>query len=176
MRSKKPVRGNCLIGCQRYMLPFFRVDDRLVHGQVVEGWVPAMDIRDIIVVSDEIACDPLRCRLMRFAAPCGINLNIVSPEKAASILAGADKNSRIMVLMPGLCEAVALLRAGVRMPSLNIGGIIYTACRNPGSGGKSVLRDEDRKLLAGISGRGVRLDVRGVPSDIPLDMSGISDT
>lgn len=158
------------------MIYFFRVDDRLVHGQVVEGWVPAMDIQNIIVVSDDVACDPVRCELIKFAVPRGINISIASLADAAGMLAETDKSDlRSMVLMPSLCEAAALLRSGVKMKSLNIGGVIYAACRNINSGRMPVLCEEDRKILAGISGCGVKLDGRGVPSDMPLDMSGISE-
>ena len=51
------------------MIILYRVDDRLIHGQVVEAWIPSLGIEQAIVISDEIAKDGLRQRLLRFAMP-----------------------------------------------------------------------------------------------------------
>ncbi len=50
-------------------IALLRVDDRLVHGQVVEGWVPSLKVDLIIVVSDAAVADPIQSALMKMAMP-----------------------------------------------------------------------------------------------------------
>jgi PTS system mannose-specific IIB component len=37
-----------------------RIDDRLIHGQIVQGWLKTIHITAILVVSDEVASDQMQ--------------------------------------------------------------------------------------------------------------------
>lgn len=151
------------------MLTFFRVDERLVHGQTVEGWAPALGIEAITIISDELVSDSLRRRLVEFAIPSGIKLCIVSVEEAPKVLCKAQKdNVKTMALMPGLSEALSLVRAGVHIPSLNVGGEVYTSCLNIAKG--SLLSSKDKECIKELAAAGVCAEGRGVPSDTSLDL------
>lgn len=153
------------------MLSFFRVDDRLVHGQVVEGWIPAMDIQAVVVISDEMAGDELRQNMMRFATPAGIKINIVSVKDAPALLREIEKDGlRTMAIMPSLEEAVKIMGAGIKIPALNLGGTVYTACRNLFAGNAVFLSDVEKKMIFDIAGKGTKMDCRGVPTDEPVDI------
>ncbi|MBO4555172.1 MAG: PTS sugar transporter subunit IIB [Elusimicrobiales bacterium] len=157
------------------MLVFFRVDDRLVHGQVVEGWIPAMEIQSVVVISDEMAGDELRQNMMRFATPAGIHIQIVSVNDAPEVLRKIEKNDlRTMAVMPGLDEAVKIMKAGIKIPSLNLGGTVYTACRNLFAGNAVFLKDAEKKMIFDIAEKGTKLDCRGVPTDDPIDVMEIA--
>ncbi len=66
------------------MIVLVRIDDRLVHGQVIEGWMPALDAAGLLVVSDQAAADPTQKALMELALPEGVKLVLttiaVSPD------------------------------------------------------------------------------------------------
>lgn len=62
-----------------------RVDDRLIHGQVATVWAKEAGAKRIIVVSKEVANDDIRKTLVKQAAPPGIKVNIVDPEKAVKV-------------------------------------------------------------------------------------------
>lgn len=153
------------------MLTLYRVDDRLVHGQVAEGWVPHLKAEELAVVSDEIAADELRMSIMRFATPEGVDLKVLTVDEAAAYLPGAAAAARkVLVLLPGLTEALALLDKGIKIPSLNIGGMHYSAGKNLSIGKAIFLSDTDCAALKTLAAAGVAIEGRGVPSDKPLDL------
>lgn len=59
----------------------FRVDDRLIHGQVIEGWVKYYKIHRIMVVSDRIAGDSLQRMIYQSALPSGCTLEIIGVDQ-----------------------------------------------------------------------------------------------
>lgn len=153
------------------MIILYRVDDRLVHGQVVEGWVPHLRAEELAVVSDEIAGDEMRRTIMRFATPDGVDLKIMTVAEAAAYLPQAEKSgSKVLLLLPGLSEAVALVRGGLKIPSLNIGGMHYSAGKNLSIGKAIFLNDEDCASLKTLAAAGIVIEGRGVPSDRPVDL------
>jgi mannose/fructose/N-acetylgalactosamine-specific phosphotransferase system component IIB len=153
------------------MIILYRVDDRLVHGQVVEGWVPHLRAEELAVVSDEIAGDEMRRAIMRFATPEGVDLKLMTVAEAAAYLPEAEKNNRkVLLLLPGLAEALTLSQQGVKIPSLNIGGMHYSAGKNLSIGKAIFLNDEDCAALKALSAAGIKIEGRGVPSDRPLDL------
>lgn len=157
------------------MLSLFRVDDRLIHGQIVESWIPSLGINAVLVISDEVFNDSLRRNLLKFAVPEGVSLHIASLDSAVEAL-NQMRNTDLptLVLMPSLNEAEALVRKGIKIPVLNLGGIIYTAFRNLSAGNAIFLSDSEKEMIRSISRQGVKLDCRGVPSDVPVDVSCVA--
>ena len=148
----------------------FRIDDRLIHGHVVEAWVPHLKTDEIVVVSDEIASDPTRRMIMRFSTPEGVGLKIFGLEEAFKYLSGTPAAGNILVLLPGLKEAADMISRGLKIRSLNIGGMHYSAGKNFSIGKAIFLSEADRGYLKFISGAGVELEGRGVPTDKPIDL------
>ncbi|HNW43941.1 MAG TPA: PTS sugar transporter subunit IIB [Elusimicrobiales bacterium] len=153
------------------MLILYRVDDRLVHGQVAEGWVPHLKADELAVVSDDIAGDELRRAIMRFATPEGVDLKIMTVAEAAVYLPEAQTSAhRVLLLLPGLAEALALVDKGLKIPALNIGGMHYSTGKNLSIGKALFLSDEDCAALKTLSASGIAIEGRGVPSDSPVDL------
>lgn len=147
-----------------------RIDDRLVHGQVVEGWVPHTKAEEVVVVSEEAAGDPTQVTLMRIALPDGVGLSVLGLAQAGPRLAAAGADPRrLLVLAPGPAEILGLLEAGVPLKQVNVGGLHYTAGRIQ-LGRAIFLGAEDRRALKRIGELGVELEGRAVPSDRPVDI------
>ena len=60
-----------------------RVDDRLIHGQVVTQWVKVFHAQKIVVIDDQVAIDKMQKSILKFAAPPDLKVSILSVEKAA---------------------------------------------------------------------------------------------
>jgi PTS system mannose-specific IIA component len=147
-----------------------RIDDRLVHGQVVEGWLPAIEADRVLVVSDEAAGDATQSALMRLALPEEVGLDVVEPDDAAAALERAEAaEEKVLVLAPGPAEVLALLENGVEFATVNVGGLHYAAGHV--QLGKAIfLSPDDMRALEAIADRGVRLEGRAVPADAPEDV------
>ena len=54
----------------------YRVDDRFIHGQVLEGWVNYLHIKYIIIVNDIIAGDSIRASIYQSTLPAGSKFSV----------------------------------------------------------------------------------------------------
>ncbi|MEK7388806.1 MAG: PTS sugar transporter subunit IIB [Elusimicrobiota bacterium] len=143
----------------------FRVDDRLIHGQVVEGWVPFLKSDLVVVVSDSAADDEIQRALMRMALPPSVGLLVVSVAQAPKALASEQVvASRALVLVPGPSEALALLDQGVALDRINVGGLHFTVGKIQ-LGRALFLDKKDKMTLRTLAARGVRIEGRSLPTD-----------
>ena len=146
-----------------------RIDDRLIHGQVVIGWIPHLKAQAVVVACDAAAADATQTMLMEMAMPEDVALLVLPVEQAARRLADGGDARRALALAPGPQEALRLLELGVKCAAVNVGGLHYTAGRV--QLGKAIfLGDADRKALRAISRRGVALEGRALPGDAALDI------
>lgn len=149
-----------------------RIDDRLVHGQVVLGWIPFVRAELVLVVSETAARDETLVALMSMALPEGVDLRVVGVQEALSLLsesATTRDQRRVLVLAPGPQEVLRLVEGGVAISDVNVGGLHYTAGRV--QLGKAIfLSEEDKAALRGINEQGVRLEGRALPNDSAMDI------
>ncbi|MDE2141039.1 MAG: PTS sugar transporter subunit IIB [Elusimicrobia bacterium] len=142
-----------------------RIDDRLIHGQVVEGWLPRLDVDMVVVASDAAASDPVQTALMKMALPPEIGLSVLSVADAPGALAAPQAAARrVLILVPGPEEALALLEHGVAVDRVNVGGLHFTVGKVQ-LGRALFLSEKDKGALRAIAARGVRLEGRPLPAD-----------
>jgi PTS system mannose-specific IIB component len=142
-----------------------RIDDRLIHGQVVEGWLRVVQARRIVVVSDQSAKDAFQASLMRLAVPPEVELTVLSvADSAKALLEGRWKDERVLLLMPGLPEARLLAEAGWAPEVLNLGGI-HDAPGRTSYTPSLALGSKDKEDLRFLLSRKIVVEVRPLPGD-----------
>jgi len=142
-----------------------RIDDRLIHGQVAMVWSKQTGINRIIVVSDEVAKDHLRKFLLMEAAPPGIKVNIVTISKLLQVYTSQlFQNEKVMLLFTNPYDVATLVRNGVQIKKVNIGGMSF-------SNGKEMITNfvsVDQTDLAAfhfLNRQGIEIELRKVPAD-----------
>jgi PTS system mannose-specific IIB component len=143
-----------------------RIDNRLVHGQVIEAWMPALQARSLFVVDDEAATDPLARTCMCLALCESQALEVLQTEEAAKRLSpgGAGLRPSTIVLLREVATATALARAGVRFPQLNLGNVHFRAGRRQVA--PSIYLDAaELSALEELQQGGTDVSARAVPSD-----------
>jgi len=105
--------------------PFWRVDDRLIHGQVVIGWADYLKLKRIILCDDSISESEWEKELYLSVVPENIEAMVVSADELANIIASkTDLNQTIIVLnAPAVLEKLQEL--GVPLNQVNVGGIHF---------------------------------------------------
>ncbi|MBI4386804.1 MAG: PTS sugar transporter subunit IIB [Elusimicrobia bacterium] len=148
-----------------------RIDDRLVHGQVVESWIPFVEAEWVLVVSDAVASDPTQRILMRLALPENVGLEVLSVEQAGPRVTELDRApERVLILAPSPREVLALLRAGAGFQAVNVGGVYYSVGQV--HLGKLVyLAAEDQAALQGIADLGITIEGQRVPSEKKINLA-----
>ena len=107
-----------------------RVDDRLIHGQVVTGWMKVTNGNKIYIVDDKLKQDAMMQMVLKTAAPVGTKVFIQSVEEAVEALKKPEKpNERIVILakVPQVFEK--MLEQGIVLPTIVLGGMGLTAQR-----------------------------------------------
>jgi len=101
-----------------------RIDNRLIHGQVLEAWVPHLHADCIVVANDAVAAVPLQRSLMAAAVPRGIKVMIGRlDEVGGELQKELYRSARVLVLFETSEDAVRGLRAGIPFDRLNLGNM-----------------------------------------------------
>ncbi len=142
-----------------------RIDDRLIHGQVVTIWVKALRANRIVIVDDNVAADSFMQDVMRLAAPPGIAVDVRTVREGIATL-GEDVPNRdkILVLVKSPRVAEQLYKGGVKFKALNVGGI------GAAPGRKRVFKnismsDEEIATLKRLMAEGVEITLQTVPGE-----------
>ena len=148
---------------------FVRIDSRLVHGQIIESWLPFTNARALVVVNDELAADDLRQQIMSIAIPLGVDIRFAEVSGVAALLRGKNfADADALVLFSSCQDARRAFDAGFAFTRLNLGNLHY------GPGKKQIcqhiaLSKDDEECLWNLKERGVTLDYRCIPSD-PVEL------
>ncbi len=112
-------------------LSLLRVDDRLVHGQVVIGWGRPLAVRFIVLVDDGVRLSEWEQDLYRMAIPDGIELIVVSTAEAVRRLPEWAADPRPGILLTGDLATMSTLHAAepALVRRINLGGIHHRADR-----------------------------------------------
>ena len=103
-----------------------RVDDRLIHGQVVTGWVGLRNVNSILIVDDDVANNPMMLDIFSFAAPPGVKLGAMTVDKATEKLLNLNEgNERIMLLTKVPKTFLRLIEKGYKPADINYGAMAH---------------------------------------------------
>lgn len=102
---------------------FARVDERLIHGQVMTAWVKKYWIKKIILVDDEIVQDSFMQEVLSMSAPQGVKVEVRSAADAAAELGEDTSDDNVMLLFKELKYAGLLVNYGYPLEELDIGNI-----------------------------------------------------
>ena len=101
-----------------------RVDDRLVHGQVMTSWVKFTGANKIMVVDDEVANDALMKTVLKGVVPANVKLGIFTIAKATDrLVKGFKPDDKVIILVKTPETIDAIQKAGVDFSELCIGGM-----------------------------------------------------
>lgn len=105
-------------------LVLIRIDDRLIHGQVVTSWVGHTGATEVLIIDDPISKDNFLQRLLKAAAPEGIKVQVLNTEDAISYLLEEQKGQeKIMVLVKTPDYIEAMLDGGIAFSKVILGGM-----------------------------------------------------
>ncbi len=145
---------------------WFRVDNRLVHGQVIEAWLPHIRAKTLLVADSDLAADELRQEIMSLAVPSDVSFVCCPVGEAANVLRRVyDENpdQNVLILFSSCSDAKAAHMSGLSFSLINIGNLHY------GPGKEQIcehiaLGSDDRECLDYFAKHGVDIDFRCVPT------------
>jgi PTS system mannose-specific IIB component/fructoselysine and glucoselysine-specific PTS system IIB component len=145
-----------------------RIDDRLIHGQVVVGWVPVLQVGRIVLVSDEVRQNPWEQELYVLGVPSGVAVEFASvAETLGAIHDWADDKVRTLLLIGDVETVVRLCDGTDLITEVNVGGLHETTGRAQRLA-YVYLSDDEATQLRSLRDAGVHVTAQDVPTARPV--------
>jgi PTS system mannose-specific IIB component/fructoselysine and glucoselysine-specific PTS system IIB component len=145
-------------------LSLVRVDDRLIHGQVVVGWGHALGAKQLVLVDDEVSTNQWERDIHRVGVPPDMAIEFLSVEQAAQRVPQWEaSSSRTIVVLGEIAAAVRLCELAPQIKRVNLGGIHQA----PGRRQRLpyvFMTDNEAGALASLVARGVEITAQDVPT------------
>jgi mannose/fructose/N-acetylgalactosamine-specific phosphotransferase system component IIB len=155
------------------MVVLARIDDRLIHGQVVEGWVNFLKATCILVADDRVAANPLQRTIMEISVPEGLKVVIGRVEDICAMIRSSSLDAeRAILLFSNPTDVLRSLQAGLSCPSINLGGLHFVPGKRKIMDVLAV-DDADLESLQEILRQGVRIDIQTVPTEKPQSLERV---
>lgn len=168
--KQKSLPAGTVVGDGKLKIGLARVDSRLLHGQVATAWTKSILPNRIIVVSDAVAKDNMRKKLIEQAAPPGVKANVIPVDKMIEISKDPRfGNTKALLLFENPQDVLRAIDGGVEISELNIGSMAHSVGKVVVSKVLS-LGNDDVKAFEAMKAQGLKFDVRKVPNDSSANM------
>ncbi|HEX5387554.1 MAG TPA: PTS sugar transporter subunit IIB [Gemmatimonadales bacterium] len=153
----------------------YRIDDRLIHGQVVVGWGGRLAIDVVVLVDDAVAGSPWEQDLYRMAAPPDLELRFATVAEAAPALATWQADSRRTLVLTGDIATMSALREAAPggIDAINVGGIHH----RPGRRQRLpyvYLTDDEFAALRRMEAAGAKVTAQDVPTAVKVPLKALA--
>jgi len=147
-----------------------RIDDRLIHGQVIIAWSKVVAVQRMVVIDDKVAADVIRKMLLQTIAPPGVNVSILTVAQAIEMLSNDSfANEKLFLLFSNPTDMLALVVGGIIIHKVNIGGMSFGQGKMELTKAVSV-DEQDRSAFKKLHQHGVILEIQMLPNDNPIDV------
>jgi PTS system mannose-specific IIB component/fructoselysine and glucoselysine-specific PTS system IIB component len=153
-------------------LVLYRIDDRLIHGQVVVGWGQPLDLRFIVLVDDAVAASDWEQELYRMGVPPEMDVYFHAADDAIAALAKYQRDARPGLLLTGDIATMRKLVDGAGVTAVNVGGIHSKPGRVQRMRYVFLAPDEERELRE-LAARGVKVTAQDVPGARPVSLDDL---
>jgi PTS system mannose-specific IIB component len=146
---------------------WYRIDNRLIHGQVIEAWLPYTRASRLVVANESLADDLLLQQITMLAVPSRVDSKFVHlGELPALIGEYIIKKDDVLVLFATCQDANKAFELGRTFERCNIGNLPYSInkkqiCQNV------AISADDEGCLRFFENNSVLLDFRSIPADDP---------
>jgi PTS system mannose-specific IIB component/fructoselysine and glucoselysine-specific PTS system IIB component len=152
----------------------FRIDDRLIHGQVVIGWGRPLGIDLIILVDDQVAGSPWEQDLYRMAVEPDIEVRFVTIAEATAQMSDWQSNGKRGLVLTGDLESMAALHSANPeiVQRINLGGIHH----RPGRRERLpfvYLTDQELRTLSALEQGGAVITAQDLPTTPPVPLRNL---
>jgi mannose/fructose/N-acetylgalactosamine-specific phosphotransferase system component IIB len=154
-------------------IELYRIDDRLIHGQVVVGWGQPLNLGFIVLVDDAVAASPWEQELYRMGAPPEMEVCFESVAGGLAHLGEYEARPEPGMLLTGDIDTMRRIVEGAgSIRSVNVGGVHHRAGRAARLRYVFLTPDEER-ALRDLAARGVTVTAQDLPSTAPVPIEQV---
>ena len=149
-----------------------RIDDRLIHGQVITTWVKNYDIEQVLVINDKVAEDKVQQSVLTMSAPPDLKVLVFGVQQFIEILKKTPIKKRTMLLFTNSIDVNALVEGGLSLEKVNVGGMRMQDGRHQLSRAVSVTPEEEQ-AFKNLIAKNIPVEVQMVPKDPIVDLKSL---
>lgn len=141
----------------------YRIDERLIHGQVMALWLGKTGANTVVIVDELAAKDTFMQQIYRMAAPANVSVDVVGYAKFREMVSSSD-GTKAIILFKGPNEAYEALKEGVEAAELIVGNISTLPGRKKLSK-YAYMSDDEIGLMADLQTKGWSVNIQLLPND-----------
>ncbi len=145
----------------------YRIDERLIHGQVMVAWQGKTGANTVVIVDEAAAMDEFMQQVYQLAAPANVKVECVGVEAFRKMANDGDARKAI-VLFKGPSEALAALAEGVPAGELIVGNMSSVAGRSKYTK-YAYMSDAEKNMLAELQSLGWKVNMQLLPDDTKVE-------
>lgn len=142
-----------------------RMDNRLIHGQILVSWNSHLKIDHLIVTNDKVAQDPMQVTLLKAVTPIGAKVSVLSVADCVKYCQSPEsEKENIFIIAKYPEDGCELVERGLSIPVLNLGNQAFV--RGSMKLSNTVfLTESGVKALKKIHDKGIKITCRMMPND-----------
>lgn len=153
------------------MISCLRVDERLLHGQVVTKWLTAYAPQAVVIADDHSFNDPIAKMALKMAKPADLKMSICTVDNAIKLLHDPrTEKMKLLVLCRNTAQALKISEK-CHIQDLNLGGIRSTHPDAKAITGVVKFAPEDFENIKTMIRLVDSVDLRTVPSEKKRDIN-----
>ncbi len=146
------------------MIVLTRVDNRLIHGQIVQGWLPSLDVSEVLIVSPIAQQKEFIRKMLRLALPSGYKLVILGPREAVKY--SEESKEKLFIIIEDVTNLFEMLQEGFSPKIIILGNTQFREGKRQYSQGVFLYDEEVEELKKMETEKHFSVELRSLPSSL----------
>ena len=146
------------------MIVLTRVDNRLIHGQIVQGWLPSLDVSEVLIVSPGAEKKEFIKKMLRLSLPSGYKLTVLGTKEAKKY--SEQSQEKLFVIIEDVTSLLEMLKEGFYTEVVILGNTQFTEGKKQYSQGLFLTDAEVKELKKWEAEKHISFEIRSLPSSL----------
>ena len=146
------------------MIVLTRVDNRLIHGQIVQSWLPSLDVSEVLIVSPIAVKKEFVKKMLRISLPSGYKLTVLGAKEAAKY--SEECPEKLFIIVEDIANLFEMLKEGFCPSVINLGNTQFSEGKKQYSQGVFLTESEAKELKELEVNRHISVEIRSLPSSL----------
>lgn len=146
------------------MIVLTRVDNRLIHGQIVQGWLPSLKVSEVLIVSPHAKENVFSQKMLRLSLPGGYKLKVLEVKEA--VVYTQQSKEDMFVIIEDISLLFQMLKEGFAPKVITLGNTQFAEGKKQYSTGVFLSEEEIKELKNWESSKGISVEIRSLPTSL----------
>lgn len=143
------------------MIVLTRVDNRLIHGQIVQGWLPNLDVSEVLIVSKNVQKEFVK-KMFRLALPSGYKLTILGTREVKKYI--DETKEKLFIIVEDITSLFEMLKEGFSPKVITLGNTQFSEGKKQYSQGVFLSDSEVKELKKLEKEKHISVEIRSLPT------------